>query len=304
MRGMWRAFLILTLVFVLTSGILSACAAREIPLPHNAPAPVTRSLDVGPAEAVSQYASEETTVPDVSRRIIYEADLELVVQDAKKAAQEIGKMAEALGGYVAEAHLYRNEGVLTGNMTIRVPQEQFQEALDRLHRLAVRVDRESLRTNDVTQQYVDLQARLKNLEATEEELRALLHEVREENKNASDIIEVYRELTRIRSEIEQIKGRLRVLDTLTTLATIRITLTPYELSRPLSNPWDPRVTFYEAWRTLLKGVRFLINAAIYLVVVVLPLAILTLFPVALLILLLRWGFWRLRKISPVKKVEE
>ena len=281
----------LGLLLILTVPLLVACA-RALPAPREAPAPK-------PVTAKEAFVAEETTAvttsPALPRRIIYEADLELVVEDTQAAADSISAIVKELGGYVAETSLYRREDTLTGTMTVRVPQERFQEALQRFRALAIRVERESIRTNDVTQEYVDLQARLKNLEATEKELRALLSEVRKETKSASDIIEVYRELTRVRSEIEQIKGRLQVLDTLTNLATIRITLVPYELSRPISGRWDPRVTLHQAWRNLIRGLRFLVDLAIYLIVVVLPLAALALIPTFLVIYLLRKGFQRLRK---------
>ncbi len=286
-----RLRLLIPLIFIILVTVFGGCASRK------APSPAMPALEQGPLPK-SPPIHEETTaranaeLPDVDRRIIYEAEITLVVQDTKAAADDIEQLAKQLGGYVVEANLYRREGTLVGNMTLRVPQERFEDALARLSALAVRVDRQSIHTQDVTSEYVDLEARLKNLEATEEELRALLKEVREQTKSASDIMEVYRELTRVREQIEQIKGRLQMLDKLTTYATIRVELTPYALSQPLSSrPWDPRVTLYHAWGTLLNVLQLLANAFIYLIIVVIPALALVLIPIAIVMHALRW-LWR------------
>ena len=278
---------------------LAACAAEAPVRKSVAPAPMP-ALEKAPASEVirEQPTSDETTLPELPRRIIYEADMTLVVTDTQQAAQNITSIAEALGGYVASANLYRANEQLAGSMTVRVPQERFDEALQQFRSLAVRVDQESIRTNDVTQEYVDLQARLKNLEATEEELRALLTEVRKRTQRASDVLEVYRELTRVREEIEQTKGRLQMLDKLTTLATINIQLTPYELSQPVRSRWDPRVTLHRAWGTLLRWLQVLVDVTIYLVVVVLPILVLILLPVSIVVYLIRWRIRRSRRKKP------
>ncbi len=237
-----------------------------------------------------------TAQAEEPRRIIYEADLELVVEDPEQAGDQITDLAEGLGGYVAEATFYRYSDKMAGRMTLRVPQERFQEALDQLRALAVRVDREELRTDDVTAEYVDLQARLRNLEATEEELRALLTEVRKRTQKASDVLAVYRELTQVREEIERIKGRLQMLETLTAFATIRVELRPYELTQPTTpTRWDPRITLHQAWGTLLGLLRGLVDLMIYAVVVVLPVLIIVALPILAFLALVRFLIRRRRK---------
>ncbi len=283
-------FLLSSLLLLL---LLVACAAPA-PLRHGGtlkvappvPAPTERSTPPSTG-AVQNNERLAPSQPETTRRIVYDANLTLVVVDARQVADQIAQIAEEMGGYVSRSTLYRSDGQLAGSITVRVPQKRFDEAMQRFRRLAVRVDRESLRTNDVTQEYVDLQARLKNLEATEQELRTLLSEVRKRSQRASDIMEVYQELTRVRGDIEQIQGRLQMLDKLTTLATITITLSPYELSRPLNTHWDPRFTLRQAWGTLLRGFQLLADLAIYLLVVVLPLLGLILLPIALVIYAIR-----------------
>ena len=207
----------------------------------------------------------------------------------------IAQLAAQLDGYIVSSNLYRVNGRLRGTLSLRVPQDRFEEALTRLRALAVRVDQETRQTQDVTTEYVDLQARLTNLEATEEELRALLTEVRKRSQRASDVLEVYRELTRVREEIERIKGRIQMLDRLTSYATIEVTLVPYELREPIAERWDPRVTLYRAWGTLVRGVQLVVDGLIYALVVGAPVLVVLTVPVGGLYFIGRWVWRRIRR---------
>jgi hypothetical protein len=104
-------------------------------------------------------------------------ELDLAVRDTDAAAQRIKALAGALGGFVSDVTAQRVESLMEYEITLRVPVERLDDALADLRRLSTRVDREQLATEDVTDRYVDLAARLKTLLATETELRALLAEV-------------------------------------------------------------------------------------------------------------------------------
>lgn len=274
------------LVILLAAG----CRARPTPTVEEVAPPMEKAVPrpevpTTAKEVIEQPAAE--AVPEIPRRIIYEGHLVISVDDPEATADQIAALVKEMGGYVADASLYRYNDKMAGRMTVRVPQVRFDEARERIRSLARRVDREELQTNDVTSEYVDLQARLKNLEATEEELRALLTEVRKRAQRASDVLDVYRELTRVRSEIEQIKGRLQMLDKLTTFATITVELRPYELAQPVSGRWDPRITLHQAWTTLINVFHVLVDVGIYLVVVGLPVLVVAAIPITVLVALVR-----------------
>ncbi len=293
----------LVLISLLIALFAAGCAARA---PQ--PAPVVR-LEQAPSPSESgreeaKFVTEKVAELPVSkspieepRRIIYTARIVISVENPEETAETIATLVKSMGGYVAEASLYRYNSKMAGTVTVRVPQERFDEARQRIRELAVRVDREEISTDDVTSEYVDLQARLKNLEATEEELRALLTEVRKRAQRASDVLEVYRELARVREEIETIKGRLQMLDKLTTYATITVELRPYELAQPLSGRWDPRITLHRAWGTLVNVLRALVDIGIYLLIVVLPVLLIVAAFVTLVIGMVRFLVrrWRKRK---------
>lgn len=287
-----NARLVGVLSILLVAVILSACASAT-PTPDERVVLVTKEVEkiVERPASLGQPFAQTVRVPEAERRIIYTASLVLVVEDPETAAEEVARVVTNLGGYIATANLYRVNGRVRGTLTLRVPQERFEAALAQLRELAVRVDRETRETEDVTSEYVDLNARLKNLEATEAELRALLSEVRKRSQRASDVLEVYRELTRVREEIERIKGRIQMLEQLTTFATITVELVPYELRQPVGQRWDPRVTLHRAWSTLVQGGQLVIDVLIYGVVVGVPL----MFVLGLPLYLIFWAIRYLRR---------
>jgi len=220
--------------------------------------------------------------------LIRTAQLSITVKDTVEAVQGAKAVVEGLGGYVTSSQVYKQGERLYATMVLRVPAERFDDALAQIKALAVEVERESTQGEDVTEEYVDLQARLRNLELTEKELQQLLTEVRERTQKAEDVLAVYRELTEIRGQIEQLKGRMQYLERRVDFATIELSIAPHVLSTPVVEPgWKPLVTLREASRSLVKALQWLVDAVIWLVVFVLPILILVAAPVALLVFLIR-----------------
>jgi hypothetical protein len=236
------------------------------------------------ASAVSQ-AQQQT------RLIIYTGNIGLVVKDTAEAVAAISELATQLGGYVAGSNIYQTNQVPAGSITIRVPAERYEETLQALRALAIRVEREQSDTQDITEEFTDLQARKSNLEAAERALQELLTE-RERVGSTADILEVYRELTNLRGQIEQIEGRLRYLTNQAALSTITIELIPDILYQPVQIAgWEPQGVAREALRSLIVALQGLGSALIWLVVFVLPLLILGLLVLWVAIWLGRW-LWR------------
>ncbi|MEM7348143.1 MAG: DUF4349 domain-containing protein, partial [Chloroflexota bacterium] len=191
-------------------------------------------LPITDGTALEEPLSSSEAQPQSSKRvIIYTGDIALVVKDTHEAVQGITQLAEAKGGFVANSNIYEYGDVPRGSITIRVPADMYQTTLADLRSLALRVERESSDTQDVTEEFTDLQARKTNLEFTETALQELL-ETRENSGETADILEVHRELTNIRGQIEQIEGRLRFLANQSALSTITVELTPDILYQPVS----------------------------------------------------------------------
>ncbi len=282
---------------VISIFIIAACGAAPQPqydMAMEAPA-AAPPMDVS-IQAESEYmqASEEsanTSIEKISedRKIIYNANMMLVVSDPTVAANDVEALVNSLGGYVANMNAYRgSEDLMFYNITLRVPSDQFDAVRTSLRDMAIRVDHEGVNTDDVTDQYYDLDARLRTLEATQTELLALLEETRERGGKVEDIMSIYRELTNITSQIESLQGQLNRLDKLVAFSTISVDLQSDVLNKPISSSWRPFEVLYNSFRTLVSALQGLVNVLIYLVVVVLPVLILLAIPVALLFVVVRW----------------
>jgi hypothetical protein len=227
-----------------------------------------------------------------------------VVADTQATVDEIGTLMDELGGYVSTSNLYRStwdsSEALQGSITLRVPSENLETALDALAEMAVTVESRSLNREDVTDQYTDVDAQIRNLEATEQELLAMLEEVRERpNSTSEDIMTVYRTLTEVRGEIETLRGRKNMWDNLISLSTIDVTFIPDSANLPVvEEGWRPAGVAREAQRALVSAVQVLGNMVIWFGIFFLPLLLLALIPLAILIWVLRWA---LRKLSKPKR---
>ena len=207
-----------------------------------------------------------------SRKLIRTVELELAVKDTVSAARRVQEIVTSHGGFVESLNAQRVETLMHYEMTLRLPAERLDEALAAIKGLAVRIDREQLATEDATSRYVDLQSRLRTLTATEAELRELLAESRERGRKVEDVMAVYRELTEIRGQIEQIQGQLQSIDRLAALSTLHLRLRPDVAAAPIvrTDEWRPLETIRASARALLKILQFLVNALIIAVIVVLP----------------------------------
>lgn len=310
LMGIWKPWI--WVVLPALAALVVACGgAAEAPSPANqrasepvAAEAVAKPGAPAPTAVAGGYGDGASTVDDIlanamaqaqgPRVIIYTGNISLVVKDTRQAVQAITALAAEQGGYVSDSNIYQDNEVPRGSVTIRVPAENFQDTLARLRNMAVRVESESTNSQDVTEEFTDLEARKTNLEFTEEALQTLLEE-RQRVGKTSDILEVYRELTQIRGQIEQIEGRMRYLANQSALSTIQIALTPDVLYQPVSVAgWEPQGVAKQAVQALVAALQGLANILIWVVIFILPLLVIILLPVVVLIWLIRW-WWKRRK---------
>lgn len=292
MKNKLFTIIIVALLLIVVVGCAAAAPVRQA---AEAPAAVAPAQ---PRE-VASAPGDRALAGDTERMIIRTADLSLVVTDAAQAQQAAVDMVNGMGGYIANSSAWREGEQLRARMTIRVPADRLDAALAALKALAVRVQQENVRSDDVTEEFTDLTAQLTNLEATEKELRELLAEVRQKTQKAEDVLAVYRELTNIRGEIERVKGRMQYLSTMTSLATINVDLIPDVLAKPVVEPgWRPAETLKNAGRALVNTLKGLVDVLIWLTIYVLPVLLLLAIPAVLLVVLIRWVRRRVRRAPP------
>ena len=152
--------------------------------------------------------------------IVRSGTMNLKVKDVAEALEQVEEIAESLGGHVVSSSLHGREKVKTATVSVRVPAEQYDDAMESLRDLAVEVILESTRAKDVTEEYTDNESQLRNLEATEERYLALLNEA----ATIEDILDVEEKISETRGRIERIKGRMQYLERTSASSLIEIYL--------------------------------------------------------------------------------
>lgn len=262
-----------------------AAAPRADEVKSGAPAEPQAQPDAsstGDAESEAQRQAQQGLLDD--RKVIRTADLTIVVDDTQTVVNQLRSLSITLGGYMAEANLRQvKDDLMQGTVTLRIDAHQFDEALDRIKGLALEVRRETIGSQDVSQEYTDLKSRLRNLEATEQELLALLSDIRKQTYSAEEILQVHRELTQVREDIEEIKGWMQYLDNRVSLATIHVQLIPKKEVQIVQPGWQPGQTLRDALSALITTSQGLTNLAIWLIVFALPVGVVIVTPVGLVV---------------------
>ena len=257
---------------------------EALPLPTNA------------AYEIANPSGDLTVLERSNRMIVKNANIRLMVEDTNVAIDRALQVVGDAGGYIVSSQVwyqdYYGNSLKYASVTIGVPVVEFENVMRRLRGLAVDVLDESATGEDVTDQYVDLQSQLTNLEAT----RARIQEFLKDAKTVDEALRVNQELANIEAQIEQIKGRMNYLNDRSAYSTITVnfepefpilTPTPTATPKPTATPipWQPADTFNDAKGTVTVVYQGIANFLIWLVVVILPIVL----PPALIL----WAMWKL-----------
>lgn len=236
---------------------------------------VADEMAVSPGIAPRPVETAGVTAAEVDQKIIKTASLNLVVDQAEDAARKISGVAADLKGFVQSSSISeRGDGTHAGNISVRVPAERFDEALTRIKATATVVKQESVNGQDVTEQYTDLQARLKNAKAQEETYLSILKRA----QSVEDILKVQERLGAIRAEIESMQGQLQYMENVTSYSTISVYLEEEAAVRAPTKEFRPLAIVKESVQALVESLQSLLSGLIRLVIVggglLLPLALL------------------------------
>jgi len=326
-----KLFATLSLILI-TLTVLTACgggarsASTERPpegylMEPAAPAEPADDSGFAGAPAVGQEAEKSAlpmptagvvyqTVPDVDnapgqaayvdRMLIKNAEVSVLVEDSDIAIDRLTQVVGDVGGYIVSSRIWYQphldgENYKYASITLGIPVDQFEVTMRRVRGLAIRVLDENASGEDVTDQFVDLQSRLTNLEATQARIQSFL----EDAKTVDEALRINQELAQIEAQIEEVKGRMNYLSDRAAFSTITVTVSP-ELPEieptplPTPKPWTPADTLKDATETLVKAYQGIAEFAIWIIVAVLPILV----PPVLIV----WMLLKLLRRKPAKQV--
>ena len=240
----------------------AATANRAAKAPESAAAPAEgTSADAREAQAFSQAQAQT-----LDRMVIRTAQMSLEVTDMEQALSQVRQIAQQGGGIVSASNT-RVERVddqerTIADLTIQVRGEGAEAALSALRALG-KVTSETSTSQDVTEEYVDLESNLRNLQASEAAVIRLMDRA----QRIEDVVALQRELTNIRGQIERIQGRKRYLERRTDMATITLSmrLPAVESARPLGGSWNPFALAARGWQASLAVLRGIADVLILVV---------------------------------------
>lgn len=273
-------------VVTLALGCLLLCACQKAKSLSSEPpgaAVATQSASgVGGAQFATSARAQSAPTPDGVRRIIRAAELSVETEAPDTAASTILLLADAKAGFVVSSETNRSTDAdgaenVTTTIVLRVPVAAFDETLVTVRALGTRVSGEKVTGQDVTEEYVNLEARLRAQRAVEEQYLSVLREA----KAIPDILAVQQKLGEVRTEIERAEGRRRYLDSQTSLSTLTVHVSRHLAAVEASGPGFARSVREAGHDAASVGVA-IVNGAIRLVGVLLPVGLLIVLPGMLL----------------------
>jgi hypothetical protein len=222
----------------------------------------------------------------VKTMLIRTGSMRLRVDKVSTAYEEVRQIVRAADGYISSSSFSSEQGPATATITVRLPAEGLDSVVDQVAELGTVLQRE-LGAQEVTEEYVDLASRKRNLEREEVRLLELLQRA----GKISDLLEVEQTLARVRGEVETISGRMRYLENRVELSTLTIFL---EGPQPKPTSGGPVWTAKDIWR---QAARSLLNTGRGLATIIIWLGVYAIVWVPILLVLL----WMLRKAFPKEK---
>ncbi|HEY4662328.1 MAG TPA: DUF4349 domain-containing protein [Candidatus Humimicrobiaceae bacterium] len=301
-----KLLIILSLSILIFGMIFAGCKAGAVPETDEGLGVSSREEEMAIAEEspesvasegeVSQDTTADTEIGDVpvtgDRKVIKNAyiELEIAAGEFETTLFKLTNLAEQNGGFISNSQSYSDaEGNMTsGNITLRIPSDKYNSALEKVKDMGT-VKSTSSSGQDVTQEYTDLESRLRNYEAQED----ILLDLMAQSKRVTDTLEVQRELSIVQEQIEIIKGRMQYLDDLISFSTIDVFF--HEPEPITTTGWG----FVESLKNGLRGAVKVLNWLAAAIILTSPLWIL-----AGIILLIVWRVIKARNRRRARKEQK
>jgi hypothetical protein len=230
---------------------------------QSAPGQVKMSLPRA-GGGVSNYNPAPPTTDVKNRMVVQNSYLSLVVKNVSEALQNIKSYTSSIGGYMVNSDISNPEENSSGSITLRIPSEKLDEILVKFKGFAVKVASERMNGTDVTDQYVDNQARLDILNSNMSRFKDIMGQAKE----VSDILKIQEEIFNLQNQIDSIKGQNKYMEQTSKMSLVTIYLSTDEYTLPYapSEPWRPEVIFKTAVRSLIGNIRGILEKIIWIIV--------------------------------------
>ncbi len=284
-RHPWRAIRAIALL-VVAAVVLAACGSAddsidmaesdfgyEVPAAEPVPG-IVESRDMAVDGSAGTTSMPEPVPPGAptGRHVIRSADMAITVSDTARGLEQVIDIAERAGGYAATTDLTRDrEGILIGWVALRVPADRLDRVVRDIEGIAESVQHSRTDEQDVTMEIVDVEARLDNLETFEQELLALLGEVREREADAEGLLQVFERIRQVRQEIDMLTARQTALRDQVDMSTVYVGLQQTRTASDVS--WSPAQTLRDAVAATARLLTQVADGVIWAVVTVLPIVI-------------------------------
>lgn len=198
------------------------------------------------------------------RMVVQDTSLSMQVKDVSDVMTGIEKLSISMGGYMVNRNMNKPESAATGNISIRVPVEKRADTLTSIKLLGIKTVSENVSGHDVTDQYVDIQGRIDNLNKTKIKMTAL----QDQASRVQDLMDIQMQLNNIQSQIDSYIGQQKYLEQTSKLTRISVNLATDDLALPYTPDasWRPEVVLKMAVRSMVGALRLMANAVIWLVI--------------------------------------
>ncbi|MDP3976226.1 MAG: DUF4349 domain-containing protein [bacterium] len=244
------------------------------------------SASIGIPNPLPPIDPDQSGAVDIpQRQIIQTGRLSLIVADAEQTLLDMRNVVEKNQGFVTESKISEFlDDRHSAWMQARIPAPVFNAVLMEVKELAIEVESENVTADDVTRQVVDTEARLVNLRAQEEQFRKILNQA----GTITEVLEVTREINRVREEIERIEAQLKNLTERVAFSTLTINLIDEGEVEIFGIYWTPLLSAKQAVRSMLEDLAYFVDSAVF-IALKLPVVLAW----AAVVMLLGWLGWRL-----------
>ncbi len=285
--------------FTILALLLTACASAATPIieemvASEAEAPAMELPATEPDPVVNPQPSSDDEIPGNPGQLVYEpvgnkmvikdAQLDILVESTDLAIAQVNQLTADYDGYIISTQSHYENGFKHATLRLGIPSAAFETVLNQLRDLGLRVIQESASGEDVSSEYVDLQSKLTNLEATAARIRAFLDAA----KTIEETLTISAQLAELEGQIEQVKGQMRYYEGRSAYSTVTVNLVPqYPTPTPTLTPtpipptptptplpgWSAANTFDEASDVLVNMTQSTVDLLIWFGMVLLPILI-------------------------------